>query len=428
MAFSGVLGLHIIGDTGNSNENAVAAARELGGKYCTIVNADWKLYAPLLDSGIDVIGRWKSPSWDDDDADNHQSGKEWANFLHNVYPDTRIYLTAGNELGDGTPERTQAWMVAFVEEAARLGHRTAGYHSHFLSPYRGYWATQKRALDALRAHDGVACVHKGFAAAFRDMPALRGQRAIDEDFSRILEIQQYGVPVVVTEYTGSFAPDRGWMFLYRDSAGNIRVDEALAEAELGLAWLAAHGCYATYFTWWKWHNGEGFELAGDEQHKRTFRAGLKALNAKYPVKEGAPVTQYPFPITGGERVALAEVPNKVSVNIRAQPNPASASSNSSADAGDAVPGDEYTWYPGAKIGDWVAVEPLNQVTRQPGQQAAAKGWVSLQGGAVKFVEALLPEAPTMVEVPQALIDRLHQKFAEIEALRKELPPSASGTF
>lgn len=420
-----VLGLHIIGDTGGSNENAVAFARQLGGKYATVVNSDWKLVQPLLNSGIEVIARVKNKDWNDDDADNHQSGKEWAQYLHNVYPDTRTILTAGNELGDATPERTQAWMVEFIEAAARLGHRTAGYHSHFLSPYRGYWATQTRAFDALRANDGRVCVHKGFAAKWKDVPDLRGQTAIDEDFSRILEILAYDVPVVVTEFTGSKQPDRGWEFLYKDAAGTIRVDWALAEAKLGLKWLADYGVYATYFTWWKWHNGEGFELAGDEDHKKDFRAGLIDINFTTTVKE-RPMQTYPAPTSGGVRARLTTVPGKL-INVRAQPNPNDALTNNSTDLGDLLVGDEVIWYPNDAIGDWVHVEPVVQVQRDVNakQQPAAKGWVSRQKGAVQFTMLDAPQEP-MITIPVATYNKMYTALSLAAEVFEELAPRSSG--
>lgn len=148
------------------------------------------------------------------------------------------------------------------------------------------------------------------------------------------------------------------------------------------------------------------------------------------IEKGESVPQnFPAPTSGGKRAALAAIPKDV-INIRPQPNPNSATTASSnVDLGDLLVGDEVMLYDRDedRVGDWVYVEILNQVTRKPGQQAAANGWVSRQGGAVQFVPALLPEAP-MVEVPQSLINSLHQKFAEIEALRKELPPASGGGF
>lgn len=402
---NGVLGLHIIGDTGNSNENAVAFARQLGGRYCTIVNSDWKLYAPLLDSGIQVIGRWKNDDWNDDDADNHQPGKEWARFLHSVYPDQRIYLTAGNELGTGTPTRTRDWMIAFVEEAARLGHPTAAYHSHFLSPPKGgaYWASQKPALDAIRANKGIVCVHKGFAAKWKDVPELRGQTAIDEDFSRILEIQAYNLPVVITEFTGSLQPDRGWEFLYKNDA-----QAAIAEADLGLKWCAEHGIYATYFTWWKWHNGEGFELTGEAKHRQEFRAGLININRKYPVKEGTMATQ---------RIKVTGFPPNVPYrNIRTVAGQGDADS----DIGDLRVGDvvdvDFTF----SLNGWFEItRPADNVT----------GWVLFTG--IQY-EDFVPNESTNVTYSKAEHDKLTAAFnavqVELDGAKKLLkgqvsPPS-----
>lgn len=383
---NGVLGLHIIADTGQSNDPAIAFARQLGGRYAMLVNADWKLYQPLLDSGIEVIGRIKNDDWNDDDADNHQTGKAWARHLHDVYPDTRVYLTAGNELGVETPVRTQNWMVEFVEEAARLGHRTAGYHSHFLSPPRGYWKTQTRATDALRAHQGMVCVHKGFTVTPFD---LRGQKAIDEDFSRILEILEYGVPVVVTEYTGSKKPDEGWQYLYRDANDGLRVDWALVETAFGLAWLAKYGVYATFFTFYPWNNGRGFEIFNNAE----FKTGLIAINKEYPVMSNPTI---PPPSGGGIRGVVTAFPVGVPFrNLRVQPFA------SAADVGDLNVNDEVVAYANPQAPEWRYIERASD---------NAKGWALWTN--VTFIPALLPPTGVVLTPEQALRLRGHAKAAD----------------
>jgi hypothetical protein len=106
------------------------------------------------------------------------------------------------------------------------------------------------------------------------------------------------------------------------------------------------------------------------------------------------VTQtYPPPTTGGENAALAKVPNSQYVFIRQQPNPTSSGSNPSAIVGELLIGDVVQYYPDAPVGAWVYVDPQLQVTRPPDRKSAAKGWVSLQGGAVEFVPPLLPPIP-----------------------------------
>ena len=277
---NGVIGLHLIGDAGHSDENAVIYAKALGGRYATVVNSP-KLAQKLMDAGVEVIGRVKTPSWDDDDADNHQSGKEWATYLNAVYP-PGVILTAGNELGDGTPERTQAWMLAFVEESANLNRRVAAYNSAYLNPIDGYWATQSRALDAIRANNGLVCLHEGFT------PKYRGETALGVTVGRFLPMmQRHRVNVVVTELCGSAGADFGWKRLYNNS-----VDAAAEDLATAAAFYAEHGVYATVFSYYPWNNGHGFEYYDSELLKRE----LVIINEVYPVKapviEESPVAKF----------------------------------------------------------------------------------------------------------------------------------------
>lgn len=90
----------------------------------------------------------------------------------------------------------------------------------------------------------------------------------------------------------------------------------------------------------------------------------------------------PVPTEGGEKAALAKIPGTY-INVRDNPV-------NGLDVGDMMVGDTVVWFPKQKYGDWVYIIPVMQVKRPVGIFPAFPGWVSLQGGNVKFVSELLP--------------------------------------
>lgn len=135
----------------------------------------------------------------------------------------------------------------------------------------------------------------------------------------------------------------------------------------------------------------------------------------------------PPPTEGGELASLSKLPGGF-INVRAQPNLASATSNPSADVGDLALNDVVKWFPNAKQGEWVYIEPVNA-------PKANAGWVSLQYGAVAFTPVPPPSPSTDVIYTKAehdkLVAALNAVQVELDGLKQLLkgaPTSSGGGF
>lgn len=150
-----------------------------------------------------------------------------------------------------------------------------------------------------------------------------------------------------------------------------------------------------------------------------------------PVQKGTDVTPpIPAPTEGGVLSTLTTIPG-VYVNVRPQPG-------SATDSGDLLKGDVVKVYP--PVNGWVYVEPVNPVTRPEGRQPAAKGWVSLQYGAVAFTPVpppqpavkgryLSPEAEARIRAHCKAIDDANAGImAELDAAPEVAPPDPAIPF
>jgi hypothetical protein len=245
---------------------------------------------------------------------------------------------------------------------------------------------------------------------FRDAPVSEAPYLCGRFTYWLERAKQLGLTaprIVITEFGRDHGGGRhdGWR------------DQGWSEAQYWARLLKARELYKQYsIPVCIFGYGRGFS---DDWASFDVEGATELLNNMASYREGTSVTTYPAPTTGGERVALADVPNGVYVNIRAQPNPASATSNNAAKVGELLIGDEVEYFPNAKEGEWVYVRILNAVARASGRQNAANGWVSLKPAAnasVSFVPPVLPSEPK-----EAAVTFTDEQWQRWQALLAEQP-------
>lgn len=423
MTQTGAIGIHIEANSaGYSRDIAVANARQIGGKYATIVN-DPLLCLMMLDIGVTPIHRINRGGLLDDNQQQYGTTREYIRTAHTEVPDKRCYINWNNEPAHDTQRLLREGLIA-IDEAVKLGRTLVMLGWSYGNPEPADHAV----LDPLyrrmaetgmiyACHEGTDEQHPTLASCY---PSLIG---------RFLPIQRkYGLKVLVTEFAASKDAWNGWQ-TWNSNYAQV-CEDTVREV------YAPNSVYMTPFTAFPWKTG--FDYVNSPELK----AAWAQTNVRYPVKEQPPVTQptYPPPTEGGKEAALAKVPNSQYVFIRQQPNPASSGSNPSAIVGELLIGDVVQYYPDAPVGAWVYVDPQQQVTRPPDRKSAAKGWVSLQNGAVEFVPPLLPPEPEPegVTLTPAQVAQLRALSKDVDAANAGImaildaaegaPPSSGGGF
>lgn len=378
MPQTGAIGIHIeANSSGYSRDIAVANARQIGGAYATVVN-DPALCLMLLDVGVTPIYRINRGGLLDDNA--HQRGysaREYVRTAAAEVPDKRAIISVNNEPGQNDLERLRDFMLEAIDEANALGRTLACLNWSYGNPEPSVEYVLDPLYRAIAAGGHFYCVHEG---TDEQHPTLAS--CVPFLIGRFLGAQlRYGFKVLVTEFAASKDAWNGWQ-TWNSNYAQV-CEDAVREV------YAPNGVHMTPFTAFPWKTG--FDYVNSPELK----AAWAQTNVRYPVKEQPPVTQptYPPPTEGGKDAALAKVPNSQYVFIRQQPNPTSSGSNPSAIVGELLIGDVVQYFPDAPVGAWVYVDPQQQVVRPPDRKSAAKGWVSLQNGAVEFVPPLLPPIP-----------------------------------
>lgn len=397
MTPTGCIGSHIIASSpGYSRDAALANAREIGGEYVTCVN-DPLLCLMLLDVGITPIHRINRNGLLDDNA--HQRGysaREYVRTAHAEVPDKRALISLNNEPGQQDLERLRDFMLEGIDEANKLGRTLACLNWSYGNPNDQTEAVLAPLYRAIAAGKHFYCVHEGTDKAH---PTLAD--CYPDLIGRFLPIQKkYGFKVLVTEFAASLDAHHGWQTWQTAQEYAKACEETVREV------YAPNGVYMTPFSCFPW------QIGFDYHNSPELKQAWAAINAKYPVKEQPPVTQpipVPPPTEGGELTALTKLPGSL-INVRAQPNLASATSNPSADVGDLALNDVVKWFPNAKQGEWVYIVPVNA-------PKANAGWVSLQYGAVAFTPVSPPQPSTDVTYTKAEHDKL---VAAINAVQVEL--------
>ncbi len=407
---------------GYNRHNTIVACRQVGGRHVVFVN-DWEACRDWLAQGGIPAHRVKTDQYNDDDADAHFDAAVYVNhvdFELNVAESAlpveyhkRGVVYLGNELGTGTASRTDAWGEKGINRATELGRKVVF----------GNWAYKNippalpKTIAALRRNGGWMGFHEGTYAGKPLAPDAFADGAIG---GFIAWKQQHGIPCWITEFAGSLTAHDGWKPLYKDDwkLWAAQIEWALANV------YAPHNAPVSEFTLNKWDLGRGFEFIDVPD----FLDELARLNRSYAyMTEPIPV---PPPTEGGELASLSKLPG-VFINVRAQPNLASATSNPSADVGDLALNDVVKWFPNAKQGEWVYIEPVNA-------PKANAGWVSLQYGAVAFTPVpqpvvkgryLAPEAEARIRAYSKAIDDANAAImAELDAAPEVAPPDPAIPF
>lgn len=306
MAQTGAIGTHIEANSpGYSRDIAVANARQIGGKYATVVN-DALLCLMLLDVGIIPIHRINRNGLLDDNA--HQKGysaREYVRTAHAEVPDKRAPISLNNEPGQNDLERLRDFMLEGIDEANKLGRKLACFNWSYGNPEPSAETVLAPVYRAIAAGGHFFCVHEGTDAQHPTLkdcyPSLIG---------RFLDVQKkYGFKVLVTEFAASLDAWHGWQTWQTAQQFAKACEDTVREV------YAPNGVYMTPFTLFQWKIG--FDYINSDELKNAW-AGI---NARIPVKE-QPVTQQPGWVTHdwGKRIDGATVRNTANVNIRPEPN------------------------------------------------------------------------------------------------------------
>lgn len=407
MPLTGAIGIHVeANSSGYSRDIAVANARQIGGKYATVVN-DPLLCLMLLDVGVTPIHRINRGGLLDDNQQQYGNTREYIRTAHTEVPDKRALLNWNNEPAHDTQRLLREGLVA-IDEAVKLGRTLVMLGWSYGNPE----PADHDILDPLyrrmaetgmiyACHEGTDEQHPTLANCY---PSLIG---------RFLPIQRkYGLQVIVTEFAASKDAWNGWQTWNSNYAAVC--EDTVREV------YAPNGVYMTPFTAFPWKTG--FDYVNSPELK----AAWKATNERYPVKEQPPVTQptVPPPEVGGIKgVIAAYPPGIVYRNIRSQPV------TSATDVGDLRADEVIVAYVDALDNGWCYIERLSD---------GVKGWVLWTG--VKFAPELLPpEPPPNVTLTPAQVAQLRAHAKDIDAANAGImaildaaegvkPPVSGGTF
>lgn len=304
MAQTGAIGAHIIASSpGYSRDAALVSAREIQGKFCTVVN-DPLLCLMLLDVGVIPIHRINRNGLLDDNA--HQKGysaREYVRTAHAEVPDKRALISLNNEPGQQDLERLRDFMLEGIDEANKLGRTLACMNWSYGNPEPSAETVLAPVYRAIAAGGHFYCAHEGTDAQHPTLkdcyPALIG---------RFLDVQKrYGFKVLVTEFAASLDAHHGWQTWQAAQQYATTCEDTVREV------YAPNGVYMTPFTLFVWKIG--FDYVGSDELKNAW-AGI---NARYPVKE-QPVTQPGWTNhVWGRRVDNATVSLNASINVRELP-------------------------------------------------------------------------------------------------------------
>src|SRR5690606_26599531 len=120
MAQTGAIGIHVEANSaGYSRDIAVANARQIRGRYATVVN-DPLLCLMLLDVGVTPIHRINRGGLLDDNQQQYGTTREYVRTAHTEVPDKRALLNWNNEPAHDTQRLLREGLIA-IDEAVKLG-------------------------------------------------------------------------------------------------------------------------------------------------------------------------------------------------------------------------------------------------------------------------------------------------------------------
>lgn len=371
MTQTGAIGAHIIASSpGYSRDAAVASVREIKGAYATVVN-DPLLCMMLLDIGVTPIHRINRNGLLDDNQQQYGTTRLYIQTAHTEVPDKRALLNWNNEPAHDPHRLLKEGLIA-VDEAVKLGRTLVMLGYSYGNPEPEVHAILDPLYRRMAETGMIYACHEGTDKAH---PTLKD--CYPDLIGRFLPVQKkYGFKVLVTEFAASLDALHGWQTWQTWQEYAKACEDTVREV------YAPNGVYMTPFSLFPW------QIGFDYHNSPELKQAWAGINVRYPVKE-QPVTNpilIPPPTTGGVLASLTKLPG-LFVNVRAQPNPASATSNPSADVGDLALNDVVKWFPDAKQGEWVYIVPVNA-------PKANAGWVSLQYGAVAFTP-VPPLTPTV---------------------------------
>lgn len=390
---SGYIGAHIIGGAGGgySRDSADRVLGDIGGKGVVVVN-DAAMVRKVLERGGIAAHRINRPNFEDDDGDAHFDAVAYVNVANielsvaetGLPPDRRGVIYLGNEIGTGTPARTEEWLVRGCDRATALNRKVVMGNWSYLNPYDGYFPKIERAIQALKRNGGWMGHHEGSDAQYRTFEAAFASGAIG---GCLKWKQAYGYKVWLTEFAGSLTAHDGYKALYAGQPEQW-VD-VLLKTVVNLC--APHDILLSIYTMFEWQRDFAF------YNDPALIGAIASINRRYPV-----MTQIINPpASGGTRGVVTAFPVGVPFrNLRVQPFA------SAADVGDLNVNDEVVAYASAQAPDW------RYVTREAD---GVKGWALWTN--VTFVPALLPPvlpgSQGVVLTPeQALRLRGHAKAAD----------------
>lgn len=357
-----------------NRDNELAAMLQIGGRYALVMN-DPELAAMAAGQGVQVIYRESGDAPEDEPLRQDPAAFVQKRAEH---AQAAAYIHLLNEIDPSADE--QRWSREAFKYAKSIKRRllVGNYATH---RSREQWEFARPLLaEAAGAGYGIGIHHyvpPGGAAGGLEWITTR---------------TGVGGLWFVTEFAyGRYTPD-GQIDPHRGWRGITNERERRAFIEKWSAYYSAKNIALLWYCYDFWDKpnleiakAEGFGYNDLSDVLNSFRD----FNKVYTVKDVTPMPDIPAPTTGGVKAKLTTIPGDY-INVRAQPNPDSATSNASADVGDLLVGDVVTYYPDAKQGEWVYQTPLTPVQRPTGRQNAAAGWASEQGGKVTFEKVVDP--------------------------------------
>lgn len=274
--YTGVLGLHIEGNTGGNRVDAEVYAHDLKGRCAVVVN-DRECAQHLLDAGLTVFYRQKSADWNDDEAHQHFDARAYVRKLHAEAPLGAI-LYVINEPGHADLAKLNTWLLAAVDEATKLGRIILAPSFAPMQPELAEWDVIMPAVRAIVAAGGWIAVHETF------YPGHDGVGAIPNYVGRVVAFKKkFNIPrVLVSELAWTFNAYDGW-------ETHLTEDQYADQLEIAVKLYAANGIYATIFTFFQWQ--KNFAI----RNKSILKGRLMVINQENPVVPS--VTSVPPVIT-----------------------------------------------------------------------------------------------------------------------------------
>lgn len=376
---SNVIGLVVQGDQGLNEEFISAIVAGLRPRSVVVINSG-KIAERLMPYAEQVICRIKTEDWNDDDFDlNIRDIRAFARKLHNESPAGAL-LYAGNE--PGVRSTLMSATDIFMDECEMLGRRAVIHNwSINFPPDVKQLAMFKPNFERAYAQGHKFGTHDAYFDRHWNTPFL----------TRFVYLRD---TLMAGRFPEVIMTEGGVVYNYDPHAGyrqgpNALSDDAYADELIGQAKaLAAHGVSVCLFVMSREYEGNRWRyfIPTERVYDRLIKSPVE-WKAYQPV-----IPTISKPTTGARPGRLVSVPAEF-VNIREQPR------SSGRDVGDLRPGEAVTYYPDAPHEGWVYVEA-----------AGAAGWVSLQGGAVKF-ETVDPNAPPFkLAAPVAFLWRYSSRF------------------